>query len=80
MIVLLTGDTNGGRDAFYKYAWTNGRPDIFWINNADLIDYTAINLVVFFGGTLARSNLQSITWSGNHAETLARVYKTLGLE
>jgi hypothetical protein len=82
MIVLLIGDTNGGRNNFYRYAWTHGRTDIFWINNAELLDYSAVNLILHFGGreTIPNNNLKSITWSGDHNETLQRVYKTLGLE
>jgi hypothetical protein len=79
MIVLLIGDTNGGRDHFYTFAIKNGRPHIFWLNN---IDSPTVDLVVHFGGTyrIADPNIKKITWSGDHLETLHRVYKTLGLE
>lgn len=82
MIVLLIGDTNGGRNDFYRFAWKNGRPGIFWVNKSEPVDYSIVDLVVHFGGidTILNHNIKTITWSGNHLETLQRVYKTLGLE
>ena len=82
MIVLLIGDTNGGRDNFYRFVNVCGRRGVFWINNVELLDYSAVNLVVHFGGTdyMGSNIIKSITWSGDHIETLQRVYKTLGVE
>jgi len=81
MIVLLIGDTNGGRNDFYNFVSRYANPGIYWINNSQLIDYSGINTVLYFGGPInLPQEVKTITWSGNHVETLHRVYKTLGLE
>lgn len=79
MIVLLIGDTNGGRDNFYNFAKEKGIPGIFWINNANLNDLSGVHLVVNFGGSVLNGK-KTITWSGDHIETLQRIYKTLLVE
>jgi len=77
MIVLLVGDTNGGRDNFYNYACRNS-PEILWINNSRTFLFHN-NLIVYFGGHVPYlpPNMETITWSGDHDETLRRIHKHL---
>ena len=80
MFVLLIGDTNGGRNNFYEYACKYGRKNVIWVNNNRCIDASYFRLAVHFGGTDDVKDIQTITWSGDHAETLQRVYKCLDLK
>jgi hypothetical protein len=78
MIVLLIGDTSGGRDNFYNFAIKRAL-NIIWINNQKNFLYHN-NLIVYFGGeAYIPAEMKSITWSGDNEETLKRIYKTLGM-
>lgn len=79
MIVLLLGDTNGGRDSFYQFA-SNKNNHLVWVNNMKRFVYHT-DLIVNFGGLQdyeIPKDVPNITWSGDHNETLQRIYKTLG--
>jgi hypothetical protein len=80
MIVLLLGDTNGGRDNFYNYVCKK-TPGIIWLNNSITFLFHN-NLIVYFGGPVPYlpPNMETITWSGDHDETLERIYKKLFID
>lgn len=79
MFVVLVGGYPNQRDRFYDEMDKND-PRVIWINDRRSFFYIADLFVNFGEGANIPIGKTSITWSGNNAETLQRVYKTLGLE
>jgi hypothetical protein len=77
MFVVLVGGYPNQRSEFLALASQN--ENIMWIND-QLAFYYIGHLFIHFGGptSIPRGKL-TITWSGDHQETLDRVYKTLGV-
>lgn len=80
MFVILVGGTPEQRSQFVSFAEDGGQlPDVMWINDRKAFYYIADLFVHFGGQTAIPKSKTMITWSGDHQETLDRIYKTLGL-
>lgn len=80
MFVVLVGGYAQQREAFFNEASTNDDDLVVWINDRLSFYYIADLFVNFGGQTNIPIGKLSITWSGDNQETIARIYKTLGLE
>jgi hypothetical protein len=79
MFVVLVGGYPNQRSEFMQMVQAIDDERIVWVDNQKSFYYIA-NLFVYFGGLAPTpSGKLIITWSGDHLETLHRVYKTLGL-
>jgi hypothetical protein len=80
MFVVLVGGYTHHREAFYDETADLLGDKIVWVNDRSAFYYVA-DLFVNFGGIInIPKEKKVITWSGDNQETIARVYKTLGLE
>lgn len=79
MFVVLLGGYPNHRTEFMEIVEAINDERIVWVNDKKSFYYIA-NLFVYFGGPISiPPGKLMITWSGDHLETLHRVYKTLGL-
>lgn len=75
MIVLLLGDTNGGKSRFLSYV-KEMYPEIMWTEDRMFLYHNA--LIVNFGGSVfIPPNANTLTWSGDDDETLDRIFKRI---
>jgi len=79
MFVVLVGGYVNQRDRFFEEMDANYQ-HVVWINDRRQFYYIADLFVNFGEGANIPMGKKSITWSGNNQETIALVYKTLGLE
>jgi hypothetical protein len=79
MFVVLVGGYPNHRAEFMEIVEAINDERIVWVDDKKSFYYIA-NLFVHFGGPISiPPGKLMITWSGDHLETLHRVYKTLGL-
>ena len=79
MFVVLVGGYPNHRADFMKIVEAINDERIVWVDDKKSFYYIA-NLFVYFGGPISiPPGKLMITWSGDHLETIHRVYKTLGL-
>jgi len=79
MFVVLVGGYPNHRAEFMEIVEAINDERIVWVDDKKSFYYIA-NLFVYFGGPISiPPGKLMITWSGDHMETLHRVYKTLGL-
>ena len=79
MFVVLVGGYPNHRAEFMEIVKAINDERIVWVDDKKSFYYIA-NLFVYFGGPISiPPGKLMITWSGDHMETLHRVYKTLGL-
>lgn len=79
MFVVLVGGYPHQRGEFMKIVEAIDDDRIVWVDDKKSFYYIA-NLFVCFGGLAPTpAGKLTITWSGDHLETLHRVYKTLGV-
>jgi hypothetical protein len=79
MFVVLIGGYPHQRAEFMEMAGAIDDNRIVWVDDKKSFYYIA-DLFVYFGGPIyTPSGKLMITWSGDHLETLHRVYKTLGV-
>lgn len=79
MFVVLVGGYPNQRAEFMQMVEAIDDERIVWVDNQKSFYYIA-DLFVYFGGLAPTpAGKLIITWSGDHLETLHRVYKTLGL-
>jgi len=79
MFVVLVGGYPNHRAEFMDIVGAINDERIMWVDDKKSFHYIA-NLFVYFGGPISiPPGKLMITWSGDHLETLHRVYKTLGL-
>ena len=79
MFVVLVGGYPNQRTEFMQIAEAIADERIVWVDEKKSFYYLA-HLFVYFGGPISTPpGKLMITWSGDHLETLHRVYKTLGV-
>lgn len=79
MFVVLVGGYPHQRAEFMEMTGAIDDNRIVWVDDKKSFYYIA-DLFVYFGGPFSTpSGKLMITWSGDHLETLHRVYKTLGV-
>jgi hypothetical protein len=79
MFVVLVGGYPNQRAEFMEMVKPIDDDRIVWVDDKKSFYYIA-NLFVYFGGPISTpSGKLVITWSGDHLETIHRVYKTLGV-
>jgi hypothetical protein len=79
MFVVLVGGYPNQRAEFMQMVESINDERIVWVDDKKSFYYIA-SLFVHFGGPISTpSRKLMITWSGDHLETIHRVYKTLGL-
>jgi hypothetical protein len=77
MFVVLVGGYPNQRAEFMKVVEAIDDERIVWVDDKKSFYYIA-DLFVYFGGPISTPpGKLIITWSGDHLETLHRVYKTL---
>ena len=77
MFVVLVGGYAHQRAEFMEMAGAIDDNRIVWVDDKKSFYYIA-DLFVYFGGQISLpAEKLMITWSGDHLETLHRVYKTL---
>jgi hypothetical protein len=79
MFVVLVGGYPHQRTEFMQMVEAIYDERVVWVNDKKSFYYIA-NLFIYFGGPISTTpGKLVITWSGDHLETIHRVYKTLGL-
>ena len=79
MFVVLVGGYPYQRAEFMQMVEAIDDERVVWVNDKKSFYYIA-NLFIYFGGPISTPpGKLVITWSGDHLETIHRVYKTLGL-
>ena len=77
--MVLVGGYPNQRAEFMQMTEAIDDDRIVWVDDKKSFYYIA-RLFVYFGGSISTPpGKLVITWSGDHLETLHRVYKTLGL-
>jgi len=77
--VVLVGGYPDQRAEFMEIVRDIVDERIVWVDDKKSFYYIA-HLFVYFGGPISTpSGKLVLTWSGDHLETLHRVYKTLGV-
>lgn len=79
MFVVLVGYANH-RDTFFEEVTSLNDDRIVWSNDKKTFYYIADLFVDFGGSPKLPERAKVLTWSGDHQETLGRIYKSLGLE